>query len=433
MDEGASQPAIAREPVVSDLPRVIDGGAGSSAGPVRTSGSGWRIVVGVVFLLAIAGAAAFALKTRDAPTGERAPAATPGAPVAIAAVQTGEMMARRRYPGEVFSDAVDLSSRVSGHVDSIEVRIGDEVKAGQVIAQIDDALIERRLVETRAQISAQKSQLKAAAIAAKASERDLERLSGLLDKGAVSTQEVDDLRTALDQRSAAKGVAQSQLDEAQARLAILREDLKDTKIAAPFDGVIARRDVDPGAFVEPGTPLVRIVAQRPLRVRFRVPEHEFVDIHEGIRFSVHTRASGDRVPEGEVKRISGEVSPEDRAVLVEGLVDEDEALRSGMYVDIELQMRQLSGALIVPDAAVVERIEADGTGRVGVFVLEGDTARWCDVLVLAREGGRVAIEAADGAADPKAGSSVFVRGHRELQDGAQVRVVDGDGAAEASP
>lgn len=423
MEAGASQPAISCESPAAETTVASD--------VALRVPKGRRLSIVAIVVLGLVAGGVYLAQRVHAPSGEPAPATEAGAPVAVAPIVTDEMTARRRYPGELFADAVELGSRVAGHVETIDVRIGDEVQAGQVIATIDDALIERRITETRAQIAAQRSQVKASEVAKKAAKRDLSRLDGLLSKGAVSEQEVDDLRTALDQRDAAYDVAQSQLKAAQARLSILREDLKDTSVAAPFSGVIARRDVDPGAFVEAGAPLVRLVAHDPLRVRFSVPEHELADVREGLKFSVYTRAAKERPPQGEVTRISGEVTRADRTLLVEGLVADDDLLRPGMYVDVELEMRRLSGVPIVPEAAVVERIEADGTPRVGVFVLDESTARWQDVVVLAREGGRVAVEpaAAGERLDPT--DRVLVRGHRELQDGATVRVVDEQGAAEA--
>jgi membrane fusion protein (multidrug efflux system) len=421
----------------SDAPSSADGpvdgqasrhaGATPIAAPiaetvVRTDKRGPGSVVGVALL--ILGAASLAVwqwtRADSAPAEAQAQR---GAPVVTASVARDDMLVSRRYPGEVFAEAAEVSSRVEGHVESIHVRIGDRVEAGQILAEIDDAIIKRQLKETQAQIAAQRSAVASSEVARKAAERQVDRVRDLVDKGVISAQEVDDLETALAQRDAEAQVARARRDEAQARLSVLRENLDDTSVRAPFAGSVARRDLDPGAFVQPGTPILRVVADDPLRVRFRVPEGEVEGIRSGLRFRLRARVGGETSLGGEVTRMSGEVSPEDRTLLVEGVISERGSLRPGMYADVELGVRELSGVRVVSDAAVLERVDARGQSTQGVFVLRDGTARWVDVRVIGREAGRVAIDPtpSDALADT---DPVLVRGHRELSDDTPVRVVE---------
>lgn len=359
------------------------------------------------------------------PSGEAAsPPAPRGAAVTTQVVERGDMPVRRTYPGEVFADAVEVSSRVAGHVARVDVRIGDVVEAGAELARLDDAIIERQLRESQARVAAQRALVATAEIAVTAARRDRERSIELAPRGVVARQELDDLATAQEQREAELSTAKARLQEEQARAAILRADRSDTVLRAPFAGVVARRDVEPGAFVAVGAPLVRLVAQTPLRVRFRVPEGDLVGVAPGLQFSVSTR--GFPPTPGQVTRLSGEVSS-DRTLEVEGILPEPGGIRPGMYADIDLEVESLRDVFVVPEAAVLDRIEADGRREVGVFVLQGSEVRWIAVRVLAREGSRVAIEAPD-ETPVRVGAQVLVRGHRELSDGAAVRVV---GASES--
>ena len=205
---------------------------------------------------------------------------------------------------------------------------------------------------------------------------------------------------------------------------MLEESLADSEIRAPFAGVVARRDIDPGAFVNAGQSIVRIVAESPLRVRFRVPEHELAEVHEGLSFVVETRMGIAELPHGEITRMAGEVTPSDRSMLIEGVVDPVPELRPGMYADIRLDLRALEGALVIPDAALLERVDVSGKASTGVFrVSQGESetvAQWVDVRVLGREGNRLAIEPiqANTISDT---DEVLVRGHHELGDGAAIR------------
>src|SRR5690606_29389517 len=231
--------------------------------------------------LVLAGAAGLVAFRAWAPNGEAAsrPVASQGAAVTIEPVRRGDMLVRRTYPGEVFADAVDVSSRVAGHVASVAVRIGDVVEAGAELARIDDAILARQLRESQARIAAQRTLVATAEINVRAAKRDRQRALELAPRGVVSRQELDDLSTTQEQREAELATAKARLQEEQARAAILRADREDTVVRAPFAGVVARRDVEPGAFVAVGASLLRLVARAPLRVRFRVPE---VDL-EGLR------------------------------------------------------------------------------------------------------------------------------------------------------
>lgn len=370
----------------------------------------------------LAGAAGLVAFRAWAPNGEAAsrPVASQGAAVTIEPVRRGDMLVRRTYPGEVFADAVDVSSRVAGHVASVAARIGDVVEAGAELARIDDAILARQLRESQARIAAQRTLVATAEINVRAAKRDRQRALELAPRGVVSRQELDDLSTTQEQREAELATAKARLQEEQARAAILRADREDTVVRAPFAGVVARRDVEPGAFVAVGASLLRLVARAPLRVRFRVPEVDLEGLRPDLPLVVATRGFDPTI--GRVTRLSGEVSS-DRTLEVEGIVPEPDGIRPGMYADIEVEIASLHDALVVPDAAVLDRIEADGSHEVGVFAAHDGHARWVPVRVLAREGSRVAVAPTPETALTD-GDAVLVRGHRELSDGATVRVVD---------
>jgi RND family efflux transporter MFP subunit len=363
--------------------------------------------------------------TSDAADGDSKPAGPETAAVVTSPVERGSMVVRRRYPGELFSDAVELGSRVGGRVEAVHVRIGDHVVAEQPIAKMDDELLARQLRELRAMLRARRALARSSQVSVTAAERERKRGQELFEQGVTSKQELDTLETELRLREAGQASAIAQAEQAQATIAVLQESLADSEIRAPFAGVVARRDVDPGAFVDAGQSIVRIVAEEPLRVRFRVPEHELGDIHVGLRFELETRTNVAELPRGEITRLAGEVTPADRSMLIEGVVDPHASLKPGMYADIRLDLRSLDAALIIPDVALLERVDVSGRASTGVFRVAQDgagetVARWVDVRVLGREAGRLAIEplVADAITD---GDEVLVRGHHELGDGAAIR------------
>lgn len=378
---------------------------------------------------------AIAACTSDA-GGDSKTAGPQTAAVVTAPVERGSMVVRRRYPGELFGDAVELGSRVGGRVQDVYVRIGDHVDAEQPVAKIDDELLARQLRELRAMLRARRALARSSEVSMTAAKRELERGQELFDRGVASKQELDTLETELRLREAGQASAVAQAEQAQATIAVLEESLTDSEIRAPFAGVVARRDVDPGAFVDAGQSIVRIVAEAPLRVRFRVPEHELGDIHVGLRFELETRMGITDLPRGEITRLAGEVTPADRSMLIEGVVDPHASLRPGMYADIRLDLRSLEATLIIPDVALLERVDVSGRASTGVFRLAQDgagqsVARWVDVRVLGREAGRLAIEplVADALSET---DEVLIRGHHELGEGAAIRARSESPSAEPS-
>lgn len=391
----------------------------------------------LVLLVASLAVIGLAACTSDAGGGDSKTSGPGAAAVVSNPVERGSMVVRRRYPGELFSDAVELGSRVSGRVEDVHVRIGDHVDAEQPVAKIDDELLARQLRELRAMLRARRALARSSEVSATAAQRELERGQQLFEQGVASKQELDTLETELRLREAGHASAVAQAEQARATIAVLEESLTDSEIRAPFAGVVARRDVDPGAFVDAGQSIVRIVAETPLRVRFRVPEHELGDIHVGLRFELETRLGVTELPHGEITRLAGEVTPADRSMLIEGVVDPHASLRPGMYADIRLDLRSLDAALIIPDVALLERVDVSGRASTGVFRVAHDgagepVARWVDVRVLGREGGRLAIEPLVADAITQ-GDEVLVRGHHELGEGAAIRVRSESPRAEPSP
>ena len=217
------------------------------------------------------------------------------------------------------------------------------------------------------------------------------------------------------QGGAADGVAA----QARARMGLLRKQVSDTRIVAPFAGTISERRLEPGAAVGPNTPVVRLVAEGPLQVRFRVPERDLSVLKPGQPIRVRTAATGTARHEGEVIRMGTEVSRTDRAVQVEGVLDEEKpALLAGMFATVELQERKLENELLVPAAAVLERNEG-GEQTVGVFIAQDGAAQWRAVEVLGSRGGQSAVKG-EGLAQ---GQKVLTLGHEELSSGAPIRVV----------
>ncbi len=351
-------------------------------------------------------------------------------PVRGAVAVRGELATHATYPGELVGEAIELAPKVSGRLQAVRVRVGDPVAAGDEVARIDDTDLRRELEEARARLAVVEANRRRAQAELEQLATELARAESLARDQLISAQELDRIQARAAASRAALQAAEAEIQQARARAQILDRQVVETRLAAPFAGTVAVRYLDPGALVQSGTPVVRLVQSEPLLVQFRVPERDLGKISAGSPFTLTTQATGAQAFSGEVRRMSGEVSRQDRSVLVEGRVAGDHGiLRPGMYAQVRVQLARVEDALLVPGAAVSLRVRAGGAEEAGVFTVGPEsTARWLPVEILAQEGNQVAVEGR-----LQAGETVLTLGHEELADGAAVQLIQVDGQAPGAP
>jgi multidrug efflux pump subunit AcrA (membrane-fusion protein) len=154
-----------------------------------------------------------------------------------------------------------------------------------------------------------------------------------------------------------------------------------------------------------------------LRIRFEVPEQDVPGIAAGTQVRVVTKASPEGLP-AKVSGIGSEVSRERRVATAEAVIENPPAgWLPGMYADAVVDRRTLANATLVPEAAVLSRLQPSGQIVTGVFVDHAGVAKWVAVIVVARDDKRVAIEGAIGEH-----ARVLVGGHVDLMDGGHIKV-----------
>ena len=304
--------------------------------------------------------------------GDTAPKAqAPRAPIVrVAAVAQRDMVVQHHYRGELVADVAELSAQTVGELREVRVQLGDTVRKNQVLALVDASLARRQLTEARAQVQvAQAEQARAQAELATARvERD--RANALLREQIITEQEAVAARSRIEVLQAQVDSAKARAAQAQAHVSLLAQGLAQTQVLAPFDGAIAQRYLDPGAIVQPGTPILRMVADGNLRVRFRAPESALPLVDVGQRLTLRTQSTQGETFAGLVTRRSAEVSPVDRSVAVEGELEQKTSrLLPGMYANVTVSAETLKNALVVPNAALVERYRA-GQPQTGVYVVD---------------------------------------------------------------
>ncbi len=266
-----------------------------------------------------------------------------------------------------------ILARADGYIKRRLVDIGDRVRAGQTLAEIEAPELDQQVRQAQANVQQTQSALTQALanrVQGKAN-TDLARVtaqrwSSLASKGAVSRQENDQyqaqyqaLAANLDALDKAVGVARSNVAAAQANLSRLTEIQSYRLVKAPFDGVVTLRNVDVGALVNSGnTMLYRIAQTGMLRTYVNVPQTnaDSVRVGQAAQLTVSNRPG--RKFTGTVARMADSLDPNSRTMLVEVQVpNSDGALLPGMYAQVDLTSSRANPPLLLPSDALVIRAE----------------------------------------------------------------------------
>ena len=241
------------------------------------------------------------------------------------------------YVGVVVSRAaMDLNPRIDGKLKSVRVKVGEMVVADQLLAQLDSDPIRRDLELARAGLLGARAGAKHARIAlGEASEKSRRRLAVAAD---LSKEEVASAQAAERMGGAGLSVAEAAVAEQRARIAKLEETLGYTDLRAPFAGKIASIYAVAGALVGQKIPVLRLVQNQDLCVRFAVPAKQVAQLQVGkpVRFSLDTSLG--ELP-GRVENISPEVDPGSQMGYVEASLDLPPELKAKIQPGLVARVR----------------------------------------------------------------------------------------------
>jgi multidrug efflux pump subunit AcrA (membrane-fusion protein) len=349
---------------------------------------------------------------------------------------------------------VDLFPKVSGYLEKISVQMGDSVRQGQVIAQIDRAEFLQKVKEIEAKVAqarAQYAELEAGTRAEDIREAEeavkqaqsrfnnaklqRERVLALYDRQVISKKEADvsemDYNVTEAQLAASeqrlkslkegarlevRAASLGKLKEMEAVLAQEQIRLQNTQIVAPFSGEIVRRNVDNGSLLSPSTPVVTLVHLETLKVVANVLEKDISLVKIGMKVKILTEAYPDKPFEGTIVRINKALDLATRTLQAEiNVPNPGRLLKPGMFARIEVALKEKPGALVVPRTAVLGE-----EGKQFVFTVEGNQAfRKPVVTGIEQEG---LIEIVEGV---KEGDKIVVRGQESLRDRSTIRIIEG--------
>ncbi len=302
----------------------------------------------------------------------------------------------------------ELSAEVDGRVTELMLVEGQSVTAGDPLLELDPAKRRLELAAARAHVSE-------AAASVENVRRQVSRQRELQARNISSQSALDDSETELR-------LAHAKLAAAKADLGVESRALEEATVRATFDGMVVRRMVSLGEYVQVGRSLVEIVSLNPIEVEFRVAEIDSSFVRLGQEVAVHVAPYPDRSFGAKVTVISPTIDPNTRTLRVKAVVDNAEGLlRPGLFARADLGLSVHEGVAVVPSSAVLQRVD----GSV-VFVLDGTNRATRRVVQLGSfQEGRVEVTKG-----LQAGDRVLVRGHADLLDGQQVRLYVPDDVAD---
>lgn len=359
-----------------------------------------------------------------------APTATAGspwrsnsmAPTPVRAVPTTkqDLAVHLRAIGTVAPvNTVTVRSRVEGQLLQVAFTEGQEVVAGQLLAEIDPTPYRLRLAQMEGQLRQSESQ-------ARTAQSDLERFKQLHAQTLISLQQLEGQQALVSERLGGLAAEQAQVEDARRQLAY-------TRIEAPMAGRLGLRQVDAGNLVRPGEAggLVVITQTRPISVMFTIPELDLQKVLEPLRageaLTVEAWDRGENIvlATGALKTVDNQIDLATGTLRLKAeFANTDERLFPNQFVNVRLRVRTLKDATVVPAVAVQY-----GSRGPYAFVVGAENKVAVRDLVLGPVDG--AMQAVTKGVSP--GELVVTEGVDRLREGRPVTIISGESAPPAPP
>jgi HlyD family secretion protein len=380
-----------------------------------------RIGIGALALALVAALAFVALRT-----GPLAPVK-----VTVTSVQEGKLNPAIFGIGTVEARrSWMVGPTVAGRVLSVRVDVGDVVKAGQLLAEMDPVDLDQRLAALDAAIARATSTQAAAQaqVADATARRELAAINAKRNQELAAQNFISP--GSLEGRLQEKASADAALQAAQANLsgtaqdisrqraerAALQQQRGNVRLLAPSDAVVTSRDAEAGSTVVAGQPVLRLVDPASLWVRMRVDQGRSAGLAPGLKASIVLRSQPRTPLQGQVARVEmlADAVTEERIAQIAFAAPAVTA-SVGELAEVELQLPETATALLLPNASI-QRLQ----GQTGVWRRSEGKPVFATVrLGTSSLDGRVQV--LEGL---KAGDSVVVYSQKALTEGARVQVVD---------
>lgn len=305
---------------------------------------------------------------------------------AVPSVSVVEVSAREVPQTATYTSTVqpyvknNIAPQMAGRITKINVEIGDFVKKGQVLAEIDKAQLQQAQLQLHNQ------------------EVELERLRALYDAGGLSKSDLDAIELSYN-------VTKTQVDNL----------LENTVLCSPIDGVVTARNYDVGDMYTMSMPIYTVEQIKPVKLLVGISESDYTKVKKGDAVEITVDALPGQTFTGKVGKIYPTVDAATRTFLVEIVVPNNgNLLRPGMFARVTVTFG-VNNNVVIPDVAVVKQ---QGSGERFVYILNQDGTVNYQKVVLGRRMG-AEYEVLEGI---PSGAKVVTGGQIRLKDGVKVTV-----------
>lgn len=246
-------------------------------------------------------------------------------------------------------EEVDLSFESSGKIVAIYFEEGTHVKEGDLLAKINDKPLQAELKKLEAQVPLAKDRVY--------------RQHTLLQKDAVSQEAYEQVAT--------------EYEKLMADIELVKANIAQTELRAPFDGIVGLRNVSEGAYASPTTIVTKLTRITPLKIEFSIPERYSTDVKQGtpIVFKMNTADGTLAEYHAKVYAVESIIDEETRSLRVRATYpNTDESIIPGRYASIEITRHQINNALAIPSEAVIPEM-----GKNVVYVYRGGIAEPAEI------------------------------------------------------
>lgn len=284
-------------------------------------------------------------------------------------------------------EEVDLSFESSGKIIAIYFKEGTHVKEGDLLAKINDKPLQAQLKKLEAEVPL-------------ATDR-VYRQRTLLEKDAVSQEAFEQVTT--------------EYEKLMADIELVKANIAQTELRAPFDGIIGLRAVSEGAYATPSTQIVKLTKISPIKIEFSIPENYATDVADGTSI-VFRMEGGDGMMydyRATVYAVESKVDMETRTLRVRATYpNTNEAIQPGRYLSVEVTKREIKDALAVPSEAIIPEM-----GKSIIYLYKGGEAYPQEIITGLRTESRVQV--LEGI---QAGDTVITTGVMQLRTGMKVNI-----------
>lgn len=310
-----------------------------------------------------------------------------GIPVEVVEVRPDSITSFLAVTGVVGSEEeAYLSSKMGGRISKIYKDIGDTVKKGEKLVDIDTSQLEIQKTQAENQLRIAERSLNQVRIRLEDARKDLERIQNLFRKKAISKKELERFELKFQTVEQQYETALAQLEVARDNLMIIETNIRDSSVFAPFDGIVGTKKAEAGEIVAPGQVILSLYNLAKLNAQVQVAESDLVHLKVGQEVEVKLDAFPEERFKGKVLKISGAPDPNTRRFDVHIAFEKvPSGIKAGFFLQAEILTGKRENILTIPIQALIKevspalKVDRQASSAEGleyfVFIVKNDRAK----------------------------------------------------------